>query len=193
MPLKKAEEAEAEAALNSEENDQKESTASSEQAQDNSGEEIEPTAEELVSARKGDGTVIVKKVLMYNSNNVAQTIFKTDDKIRVDIDIEVKSDKEQAIGVAIGFLRLDGVLCYSTNTLIDGYTVDRSKGKKIISFEVDKLSFLPGGYATDVAIVNEDGSICDYLSNALSFEMICKHHDSGVFRLNHSWRSSSEE
>ncbi|MBP6873279.1 MAG: ABC transporter ATP-binding protein [Clostridia bacterium] len=190
---KKAEEAEAEAALNSEENDQKESTASSEQAQDNSGEEIEPTAEELVSARKGDGTVIVKKVLMYNSNNVAQTIFKTDDKIRVDIDIEVKSDKEQAIGVAIGFLRLDGVLCYSTNTLIDGYTVDGSKGKKMISFEVDKLSFLPGGYAMDVAIVNEDGSICDYLSNALSFEMICKHHDSGVFRLNHSWRSSSEE
>lgn len=146
-----------------------------------------PTIEEILEQRKGDGNVKFKRIMMYNSENVAQTIFKTGDSARIEIDYEVAEGTIQNPEVAIGIMRLDGVLMYLTSNLIDGVTLKPLSGSGTLTIEIPSLNLLQAGYNIDLSIAQE-GKICVYYSCAICIEVISKSSDAGTIRIEHNWK-----
>lgn len=135
----------------------------------------------------GEGTAKIKRVKFYDNDGLAQTIFRTGDAIRIQIDYEVY-EPEMIPVFAFGILRFDGTLCYSTNSMIDKQKLQQIHGEGSISILLPDIPLLPGGYSMDVALLREDGNVVDYCSQAYSFEMISRVEDSGVARILHQWK-----
>lgn len=151
----------------------------------------EKTVEELEEERKGDGAIKIKKVTIYNSFGIAQTILQTGDSIKIEIEYKVNHVEENPI-IAFGILRLDGTLCYSTHTKIDNWKLPKLSEDGKILVEIPEFDLLPGGYCMDVAVIRADGNTIDYCSQACKFEMISKILDSGVCRIPHTWKMVKE-
>lgn len=150
-------------------------------------EKKEITETEIVKKRKGNGAIRIEKVKVFNGENVAQTILKTGDSVKIEVYYKVY-EKEQNPIIAVGILRLDGTLCYSTNTKIDGFVIDEMQKDGKVIIEIPELNLLPDGYCMDVAFWNSAGQTIDYKTQACKFEMISNILDSGVTRILHKWR-----
>ncbi len=144
------------------------------------------TDDELAELRKGSGTIKIKKVKAYNEKNVVQTIFKTGERMDIEIQYEVNEKEEEPI-LAIGILRYDGTLCYSTNTKIEKFIIDEISKSGKIKVILEELNLLPDLYCMDIAFWNSKLETIDYKSEAYKFEMISNIPDSGVARIKHKW------
>jgi homopolymeric O-antigen transport system ATP-binding protein len=88
-------------------------------------------------------------------------------------------------GIAI--LRGDGVLCYGTNTEIDGLSLPHLGDEGDVEVLLKRLDLMTGTYVLDVAAHAADGYPYDYHHGLYSFAVKSELQDSGVSRIPHSW------
>lgn len=147
----------------------------------------EEEIKKIEESRKGDNTIVIQEVTMYNEKGIAQTIIETGKKAKIEIEYHVKSPEED-VAFALGIMRMDGVLCYSTNTIIENVVFPAIQEDGKVTFEIDYLGLLPGSYCMDVAVLRKNQEIIHYKAQAYKFEMISNIEDSGVARIEHKWK-----
>lgn len=147
----------------------------------------EEEIKKIEEARKGDNTIVIQEVTMYNGKGIAQTIIETGDSVKVEIKYRVNKP-EKDVAFALGILRIDGTLCYSTNTITEAVNLPDICHDGRILFDIKELELLPGGYSIDVALMHKNQEVICYKSQAYKFEMISNIGDAGVARIEHTWQ-----
>lgn len=137
--------------------------------------------------RWGNGDARIQKAVMLDSAGKKQAIFKTGDKLELNVSYTVKKTVEDAV-FGIGIFRVDGLQCYGTNTRIDKVEQFSLQEDGAFSVVLKEMNLVPGEYWLDIAIESGDGIPVDYYRDALRFEMYSDIGDVGVTRIKHEWR-----
>lgn len=146
-----------------------------------------PVEETIIhEGRWGNGKVRINNILLIDTDNNEKAAFRTESKMAIVVQYEVKQKVEDAI-LGISIFAADGTRCYGTNTRIDRLDrINLTKNGEYI-FEIEQLSLLPGQYSIDVAIEAGDNEPIDYYTKAKEFSVFSELQDVGISRLKHKW------
>lgn len=152
-------------------------------------EEHEHPEQAQESSRKrrwGSREVEINQVEFYNGSPHPTYLFKTGDKMTIEIDYKAYRPVYEPV-FGIGIFRDDETFCYGTNTNIEKIHIPRIDGDGKVKFCVDHLDLTEGKYFLDVAVHLEDGTPFDYQTRAYSFEVMSLIKDIGIYRPAHRW------
>ena len=152
-------------------------------------EEHEHPEQAQESSRKrrwGSREVEINQVEFYNGSPHPTYLFKTGDKMTIEIDYKAYRPVYEPV-FGIGIFRDDETFCYGTNTNIEKIHIPRIEGDGKVKFCVDHLDLTEGKYFLDVAVHLEDGTPFDYQTRAYSFEVMSLIKDIGIYRPAHRW------
>ena len=124
---------------------------------------------------------------LLDNNRKPISSFMTGDDIIIRANYSVKGEVLDAI-FGIGIIRIDGVQCYGTNTLIDNVGQKNLVKDDYFEVELKKVQLLPGKYMLDVAIESGNSIPIDYWRNVLDFTVYSKIADAGIVRIEHEWK-----
>ena len=161
----------------------------SDQQRTNLLEEHEHPEQAEPSSRKrrwGSREVEIQNVEFYNGSPHPTYLFKTGDKMAIQIDYKAYRPVYEPV-FGIGIFRDDETFCYGTNTHIEKVHIPRIDGEGKVRFCVDRLDLTEGKYFIDVAVHLEDGTPFDYQTRSYSFEVTSMIKDVGVYRPSHRW------
>ena len=143
------------------------------------------TVEEQHLRRWGNGEILITGVRLIGSNGRPASVFQSGLGMRIEFDYEVQMSTEGIPAFGIGIYRMDGVLCYGTNTALDdiAFPVPVVPKSGTVSVELPDLQLLTGDYTLDVAVHDRTLMIVyDYLKSILHFSVRNPRMDQGVFR-----------
>lgn len=152
-------------------------------------EEHEHPEQAQESSRKrrwGSREVEINQVEFYNGSPQPTYLFKTGDKMTIEIDYKAYRPVYAPV-FGIGIFRDDETFCYGTNTNIEKIHIPRIEGAGKVKFCVDHLDLTEGKYFIDIAVHLEDGTPFDYQTRAYSFEVMSLIKDIGIYRPSHRW------
>jgi ABC-2 type transport system ATP-binding protein len=140
--------------------------------------------------RTGNKKLEIVSVKMIDlETNKEKYTFKPESKVKIIIDY-VRNDSKMLETIAgIGIFRNDGVNCYGTNTYIDNKEKLKVKDSGVIEVSIDNIQLLEGEYTLDVALHDEYGTQYDYIRRIKSFNIYSITRDTGIFRLNHEFKT----
>ncbi len=142
--------------------------------------------------RWGSREVSIGGVRIEDDGGRERYLFRTGEAMTVRLTWEAGSPLEDVV-FGLAFRREDGLLCYGTNTLIDGAAPVVSGGRGEVSFIVENLSLLEGSYRLDVAAHRRDGYPYDYHSRAYGLEVRSAVKEDGCCRITHRWDFGTPE
>lgn len=153
--------------------------------EESQGELSEEEAVKLRFERNGSGEIRVKRVYCRNASGEEQNVFATGEDMQVVIDCHVNEPAE--VDVYIGILRMDYMLCYSTQLMTEENSrIKLTKdGELVIRFQ--KLALLPSRYMIDIRMFDKNGSDVDIFNEAAWFQIYSPSKESGMFRMQHEW------
>lgn len=149
--------------------------------QENNSEEIDYSAD-----RFGLKYAEIKKACMLNSQNIDTRIFRTGEKLTIEINYHINKINEYVFG--FGFYTLEGKCLYGNNTQIDRLKINPKNIDGVISVDIDKLPLLSGKYILNVAIVDTDGTPMDFFRKYCEFEVVSDDRSTGWLSIEHNWR-----
>lgn len=141
---------------------------------------------EEVKKRWGSGKARITGIRALSGDGKAQRVFRTGDRITLEVSYKVKEKVSDAV-FGIGIFSRDGVQCYGTNTRIDKLSEFSIDKDGVFEIALDEMNLLPGEYLIDIAIESGDGIPVDYFREAYKIEMISAAGDVGITRIKHSW------
>ena len=130
-------------------------------------------------------------VKMYNAKGEESRIFRTGEKMILDLSYHVENKVSDAV-FGFGIFRNDALWCYGTNTRIDrisNFDIEKDGKYKVI---LDDVNLIPGNYWVDITIEYGEGIPVDYYKQAIKFEVVSNLTDVGVTRIPHSWELDVE-
>ena len=139
-----------------------------------------------VNSRYGSEDARFTDIHMYNEAGEESRIFKTGEKVILDLGYHVDNKVTDAV-FGFGIFRNDALWCYGTNTRIDrieNFDIDKDGRYKV---ELEDLNLIPGNYWVDITIEYGEGIPVDYYKQALKFEVVSNITDVGVTRIPHKW------
>jgi ABC-type polysaccharide/polyol phosphate transport system ATPase subunit len=90
----------------------------------------------------------------------------------------------------VGIFNTEGVCCCGTNTLIEGARPQQLSGEADVTFAIDRLDLVDGGYKLDVAVHRENGTPYDYHRLLYDFRVTSRVKEVGIYRPPHRWTVS---
>ncbi|EKQ50538.1 MULTISPECIES: ABC transporter ATP-binding protein [unclassified Clostridium] len=139
--------------------------------------------------RTGNRYIEIKDIKMVCANTDTEKYkFKPEDKVEIRIKYKRNNNNIKNSVVGIGIFRMDGVNCYGTNTYIDNSQKIEVKDSGTIEIIIEKIQLLEGEYILDIAFHDEYGTPYDYIRKAKKFNIYSSIKDTGIFRLEHSFR-----
>ncbi len=136
--------------------------------------------------RWGNGNARITDIRLLGESGAPQSVFKTGESLRIQMDYEVIRPVEDAV-FGIGIFRTDGLRCYGTNTRLERFErFDLRKGG-CLELDLHEVNLLPGEYSIDLTIECDVGIPVDYYTKALRIEMYSDIQDVGVSRIKHTW------
>lgn len=118
-----------------------------------------------------------------------KSVFSTGEDIRLKFQYKAQEQISET-KVAVTIIRNDGVKCYQTNSFIDlgEYVSLKTSGE--IELKLEHVDLLQGEYGIEIGIYNRvDATPISELKQC-KIEMISSTGDSGVARINHTWKIS---
>ena len=106
---------------------------------------------------------------MYNAKGEESRIFRTGEKMILDLSYHVENKVSDAV-FGFGIFRNDALWCYGTNTRIDrisNFDIEKDGKYKVI---LDDVNLIPGNYWVDITIEYGEGIPVDYTSRLLSLK-----------------------
>ncbi|MBQ8297437.1 MAG: ABC transporter ATP-binding protein [Ruminococcus sp.] len=141
---------------------------------------------EEVKKRWGSGKARITGIRALSGDGKAQRVFRTGDRITLEVSYKVKEKVSDAV-FGIGIFSRDGIQCYGTNTRIDKLSEFSIDKDGVFEIALEEMNLLPGEYLIDIAIESGDGIPVDYFREAYKIEMISAAGDVGITRIKHSW------
>lgn len=128
----------------------------------------------------------IKKARMLDSKKNDMRIFRTGEKLTIEIGYHINKPDEYVFG--FGFYTLEGKCLYGNNTQLDRMKINPENKDGRISVDIDRLPLLAGKYILNVAIVDTDGTPMDFYRNYCEFEVVSDDRSTGYFSIEHKWR-----
>ncbi|MCM1505827.1 MAG: ABC transporter ATP-binding protein [Ruminococcus flavefaciens] len=128
----------------------------------------------------------IKKSHMFNHENKDTRIFRTGEKLTIEINYHINKTDSYVFG--FGFYTLDGKCLYGNNTQLDRIEINPTEKDGTVSVEIENLPLLAGKYILNVAIVDTDGTPMDFYRNYCEFEVVSDDRSTGYFSIKHNWR-----
>ena len=144
-----------------------------------------------VNSRYGSEDAKFTEIHMYNAKGEESRIFRTGEKMILDLSYHVENKVSDAV-FGFGIFRNDALWCYGTNTRIDrisNFDIEKDGRYKVI---LDDVNLIPGNYWVDITIEYGEGIPVDYYKQAIKFEVVSNLTDVGVTRIPHSWELDVE-
>lgn len=142
-----------------------------------------------------DTPVKILDVFLGNGQYQHKENFKVGEPISIKIDYETKEKIENPI-FSLDIIRADGVLCCSSNTKDDNFSIEQIEGKGTIKVNLGKISLSPGIYLTKISIWDKD-NVHPYIIRKKDIFRIeankCSKQLNAVFLPNAEWRLENKE
>jgi lipopolysaccharide transport system ATP-binding protein len=149
-------------------------------------EEVQQAGTSETSSRWGSREVEIVSVKMLPSSGQERYVYQSGEPARVTMQYRVHHQVPDAVfGIAIR--RSDGLLCYGTNTALDGIRVPDLGSEGSVEVLLEDLNLMAGSYLLDVAVHAVDGYAYDYHHGLYSFSIRSDLHEAGVCRIPHCW------
>ncbi|MCD6517036.1 MAG: ABC transporter ATP-binding protein [Candidatus Aminicenantes bacterium] len=139
--------------------------------------------------RWGNREIEIEKVRLMDLSGREKRVFTPSDGMVIEMDFHTKNPIKDFV-FGIGMFNSQGVCCYGTNTVLEGFKSESVQGRGKVSFLIKSLDLINGTYYLDVAAHRQDGFPYDYHRNLYSFMISSKFIDSGIYRPQHSWKFS---
>jgi ABC-2 type transport system ATP-binding protein/lipopolysaccharide transport system ATP-binding protein len=165
----------------------KESDFEQKQKEEEAQEDFEPERREN---RWGNRDIEIKKVRLRDSQGKEKHVFSPSDGMVIEMNFSAKNHIKDFV-FGIGIFNSQGVCCYATNTVLEGYKSRSVQGSEKVVCIIKTLNLTNGTYYLDVAAHRQDGLPYDYHRNLYSFMVSSDYTDSGIYRPQHSWDFSS--
>lgn len=136
--------------------------------------------------RWGNNAVVIQETSIINPLGENRFIFQKGQPIDIEIIYKVNQPDVQRPVFGIGIFKMDGTLCYGSNTYIDKVPVTLHETGKVVC-RIESLSLVQGDYYVNVACHHEDGTPYDYITRALTFRIHSKEDDIGIAYIPHKW------
>ena len=139
-----------------------------------------------VNSRYGNEDAKFTEIHMLNASGEESRIFKTGEKMVLDLNYHVENKVTDAV-FGFGIFRNDALWVYGTNTRIDridNFDLEKDGNYKV---ELNDINLIPGNYWVDITIEYGEGIPVDYYKQALKFEVVSNITDVGVARMPHKW------
>ncbi|MDQ3830174.1 MAG: ABC transporter ATP-binding protein [Candidatus Tectomicrobia bacterium] len=138
------------------------------------------------SNRWGSREIEILSVKMLQPSGQERYMYQPGEPARIVIHYRVHHPvPDVAFGIAL--LRGDGVLCYGTNTAIEGISLPPLGDEGNVEVFLERLDLTAGSYYLDAAVHAVDGYPYDYHHGLYSFAVKSALQDVGVYRIPHSW------
>jgi len=139
--------------------------------------------------RWGNREIEIKKVRLKDLKGKEKRVFSPSEGMVIEMNFFAKNHIRDFV-FGIGIFNSQGVCCYATNTVLEGYQSRSVEGAGKVICEIEALNLLNGTYYLDVAAHRQDGLPYDYHRNLYSFMISSNYTDSGIYRPQHSWQFS---
>jgi len=147
--------------------------------------EIRKTGQEVEYGNKN--IEIVNYKLINLSNNQSSIKFSCEDSAKLEVEYVLNNEMVDEAMFSIAITRSDGVMCYTTNTLIDtGKNISLKKNGRIELF-IEPLQLMQGEYIIDISLTKDYGPIYHCICNAIKLSVYNAKSDYGIFKPNHKW------
>ncbi|MBD3413032.1 MAG: ATP-binding cassette domain-containing protein [Candidatus Aminicenantes bacterium] len=145
--------------------------------------------EERRENRWGNREIEIKKVRIMDLHGKEKHVFSPSEGMAVEMNFSAENHIKDFV-FGIGLFNSQGVCCYGTNTVLEGYKSESVRGTGRVLCQIKTLNLTNGTYYLDVAAHREDGLPYDYHRNLYSFMVSSKNRDSGIYRPQHNWEFS---
>lgn len=136
--------------------------------------------------RWGSRDVEIISVTMVDASGQERYVYRSGEAARLALRYKVhRSVEEPVFGIAI--FRGDGLLCYGSNTEIEGVPIPPLGEEGVVEVLLERLDLIEGTYYLDVAVHAKDGYPYDYHHWLYSFAVKSEVRDVGVSRIPHGW------
>lgn len=164
--------------------DEKESDKSNTEKDNKASEDTPQTAD----SEYGNKGIVIERYKFINvSNKGFDTKFSVEDNAKLEAVYSLKDKNIKEAMFSIAIIRSDGVMCYTTNTLIDTGANINLKGEGKIQLFIEPLQLMQGEYSIDISLTEDYGPIYHCIPNAIKFSVYNAKSDYGVFKPNHRW------
>ncbi len=136
--------------------------------------------------RWGNREIEIKKVRIMDLKGREKHVFSPSDGMVIEMNFHAKNNIKDFV-FGIGLFNSQGVCCYETNTVLEGYKSESLRGSGKVTCQIKTLNLINGTYYLDVAAHREDGLPYDYHRNLYSFLISSEDMDGGVYRPEHTW------
>lgn len=169
--------------------------------QDDAKEKVSPDGNELLEAADilklrsggeikeiGNWEVVIKSyAVLDGKTGKPRKSFSIDDSMALRIEYERRNPSIKEMMCSIAVYRSDGILCYTTNSLIDTGKNLAVNDKGIIEITFEKLQLMQGEYSLDISLTVDYGPIFHGILNASKLMVYNPRTDYGVFRPDMKW------
>jgi lipopolysaccharide transport system ATP-binding protein len=136
--------------------------------------------------RWGSREVEITSVKMLHTSGQERYVYQSGDPVRVVIHYRVhRPVPDTVFGIAL--MRSDGLWCYGTNTAVEDISLPSLGEEGDVEVLLERLDFVAGTYALDVAVHALDAYPYDYHHGLYSFTVKSDLQEVGVCRIPHSW------
>jgi ABC-type polysaccharide/polyol phosphate transport system ATPase subunit len=142
------------------------------------------------ATRWGSRDVEITRVRLCDREGHERYLYETGEACTIRLGYAVRRPVDDPV-FGVGIFRKDGVCCYGTNTVIDGFALGKIEGEGEVAVDIRGLDLVEGEYLLDVAVHARDGHPYDYHSRLYAFAVRSRVKDTGVARLGHDWRLPS--
>jgi len=145
--------------------------------------------EQTTENRWGNREIEIRNVRLLDQKGLEKGAFSPEDTLTVAFDtINTIPQSDFVFGLAV--FNSEGVLCYGSNTHLEGYLSANIHGEGKVKIEIPTLGLINGTYLLDLAVHKKDGYPFDYHHFQYRFRIVSPHRDVGISRLAHRWHFS---
>lgn len=136
----------------------------------------------------GNWEVVIKDYTILDANVMKPKVsFNIDDRMLIRIHYHRNNPKVKEMMCSLGIYRSDGILCYTTNSLLDNGKNISVEEDGAIEILFEPIQLMQGEYSVDIALNVDYGPTYHGILNAFKFTIYNTRTDYGIFRPNIKW------
>lgn len=145
------------------------------------------------ATREGTWKARYTKIALCNNFGEPCVKFLNGDKIVIKLEY-VNFDPNHTYSFYVGITREDDVRANESSTKRESGELMAIPERGMVSYVIDSNRLLAGKYTIGARIYGENSTICDDISNLISFEVFnVNEHEAGMFSMKHKWIINGEE
>jgi ABC-2 type transport system ATP-binding protein len=137
----------------------------------------------------GNREIVIKDYAVLDGHTLKpKTNFSIDTPLLIKICYHRNEPKVKEMMCSIGIYRSDGILCYTTNSLIDNARTILVKDDGIIELLFEPIQLMQGQYSIDLSLNVDYGPTFHGILNAVNITIYNTRTDYGIFRPCVKWK-----